>query len=417
MKVLHLSTFDTDGGAARGAFWLHDALRAQGVDSTMMVGHKDSDNDSVVRPAGHLARLSVAMRGKMDGLPLRRYNKTDESFWSIGWIPAGIHRAVQQLAPDIVHLHWIGAGFLPLGELKRFECPIVWTLRDMWSFTGGCHYTAGCERFRTGCGRCPQLRSQSEDDLSRSIWTAKRDGWKGIDLSLVPVSGWLGDCARSSPLFASHPIEIIPNGIDVGVFRPTDKLAARKVWNLPADRRILVYGAVNATQDRRKGFPELLKALDILGQSETARDLLVVVFGDLCREDIPANGIETRLVGYIDENERLSQLYSAADAAIMPSLQEAFGKTIVEAMACGTPVVAFASGGPLDIVEHRMDGYLAKPHCPGDLARGMSWCLDEIESGCDLGARARRKVESEFDIRIVAGRYRNLYERLLRRAA
>jgi glycosyltransferase involved in cell wall biosynthesis len=101
----------------------------------------------------------------------------------------------------------------------------------------------------------------------------------------------------------------------------------------------------------------------------------------------------------------------------MPSLQEAFGKTIIEAMACGTPVVAFGSGGPLDIIEHQVDGYLAEPHCPSDLARGIMWCLDALKGGSGLNARVRAKVEAEFDIGVVADRYRDLYERILARAA
>jgi glycosyltransferase involved in cell wall biosynthesis len=145
--------------------------------------------------------------------------------------------------------------------------------------------------------------------------------------------------------------------------------------------------------------------------------MLLVVFGDLEPDNVPDTGIETRHVGYIDNNERLSLLYSAADASVVPSLQEAFGKTLIEAMACATPVVAFASGGPLDIIDHRVDGYLAQPYDPSDLARGIAWCLDETEQGHDIGGAARRKVERDFDIHVVADRYRDLYERVLARAA
>jgi glycosyltransferase involved in cell wall biosynthesis len=417
MRVLHLSTFDIDGGAARGAFWLHEALKESGVDSAMMVGHKDSDDDRVLALPSRIAQFSARVRGRLDDLPLRTYDKTGDSFWSLGWMPARFDHLVREFDPDIVHLHWIGAGFLPVRALKQFDCPVIWTLRDMWSFTGGCHYTAGCERYRDGCGACPQLRSEKESDLSRSIWEAKQKHWRDLDLWLVPISGWLGECAQSSPLFATYPIEVIPNGLDIGLFRPTAKAEARRAWNLPADRKIIVYGAVKATQDRRKGFPELMTALAELGKTEGAKDMLLVVFGDLKPGDMPDTGIETRFVGYIDDNQRLSQLYSAADAAVMPSLQEAFGKTLIEAMACATPVVAFASGGPLDIVEHRVDGYLAKPYCPTDLARGIAWCFGALDRGRDLGALARAKVETEFDINVIARRYRQLYDRVLARPA
>lgn len=417
MKVLHLSKSDIDGGAARGSFWLHEALKARGVDSSMMVARKYSDDDATIQLPSRLARFTARVRGRLDEWPLRPYRKTDESYWSINWVPARLGQFVKEVAPDILHLHWVGAGFLPVSALRQFDCPVVWTLRDMWAFTGGCHYTAGCERYQQSCGACPQLRSSDDEDLSRTIWRRKRKYLRDLDLSLVPISGWLGDCARESALLSACPIEVIPNGLDLDSFQPSDRSEARHLWDLPEERKIIVYGAVKATQDRRKGFPELLAALQELGRSATANELLLVVFGDLNPGDVPETGIETRYVGYIDDDAKLSRLYAAADVAVMPSLQEAFGKTIIEAMACGTPVVAFASGGPLDIIEHRHDGYLAEPFSPTDLARGIVWCLDEVSRANDLGARVRAKVAAEFDIGVVADRYHDLYERILARQA
>ncbi|MEX1152338.1 glycosyltransferase family 4 protein, partial [Parvibaculum sp.] len=394
MRVLHLSTFDSDGGAARGSLWLHQALRAQGVDSLMMVGRK-TDDDASILPLPHATdRLAARLRGRLDALPLRRYDKTGDAFWTLGWVPARIEHIVEEIDPDVVHLHWIGAGFLPIDALKRIGRPLVWTLRDMWPLTGGCHYTAGCERYRESCGACPQLRSSREADISRRIWERKKRHWADLDLHLVPISGWLADCVQASPLLRHHPREIIPNGLDAGRFHPSEKRIARRAWDLPDDRRIVLYGAINATRDRRKGFPELLAALGRLSETENARDTLLVVFGDLEPDDMPDLGIETRYVGYVGDDARLALLYSCADVAVMPSLQEAFGKTLIEAMACATPVVAFASGGPLDIVDHRRTGYLAKPFCPDDLAAGIAWCLEEWARGGDPGAAARPPGEA-----------------------
>ena len=144
--------------------------------------------------------------------------------------------------------------------------------------------------------------------------------------------------------------------------------------------------------------------------------MLLVVFGDLKPGDLPNLGIETRNVGYIDDDQRLSLLYSAADVAAVPSIEEAFGKTLIEAMACGTPVVAFDSGGPRDIITHQHDGYLAEPYSADDLAAGIAWCLDQAKSGPDLGLRARAKVEAKFDIDVVAASYERLYRRILAEA-
>jgi glycosyltransferase involved in cell wall biosynthesis len=417
MRILHLSTF-TDSGAARGSVWLHDALKRRGVDSVMMVGSKRSSSDPTIhRLPSPLAQFTAKLRMRLDHLPLRRYDKTDESFWSLGWLPARFDRMVDTLTPDLIHIHWVGAGFMPINALKQFRVPIVWTLRDMWNMTGGCHYTAGCDRYLTGCGRCPQLRSNDANDLSHRVWLSKRKHWHNRNLWLVPISHWLADCAQASPLLGEFPIEVIPNGLDTALFRPVDQAEARRAWNLPQDRQIIVYGAINATRDARKGFRELLDALKLLGERAEAEKLLLVVFGDLKPGDIPDCGVEQRYVGYQSDNKKLSQLYSAADVAVMPSLQEAFGKTLIEAMACSTPVVAFGHGGPVDIISHKVDGYLAAPFQAEDLAQGIDWCLRAIAEGRHPGAAARAKVVSEFDIDVVAARYHDLYTRMLATAA
>ncbi|MGE0152933.1 MAG: glycosyltransferase family 4 protein [Reyranellaceae bacterium] len=413
MKVLHLSTFDIGSGAARGSQWLHEALRRRGIESTVMVASKASADDTVRLVPGAVPQLAAKLRMQFDSLPLRFYRRTEESFWSLGWLPCRFDRLIEAVDPDIIHLHWVGAGYLPVASLKHFSRPIVWTLRDMWSFTGGCHYTAGCERYRDGCGACPQLRSSNAEDLSRVLWRHKEKSWRGLDLWLVPISRWLGECVAASSILGRYPSEIIPNGLDVSTFAPTAKALARERWKLPLDRPVAVYGAINATRDPRKGFAELLGALRILGRSERTRNMLLVVFGDLQHGDVPDCGIETRYVGYVGDNGRLAELYASADVAVMPSLQEAFGKTIIEAMACGTPVVAFNSGGPRDIVSHGVDGYLAKPFLPEDLANGLVWCLERIAAGDNLGLAARAKVMAKFDIEVVADRYEALYEAVL----
>ncbi|MDE2228388.1 MAG: glycosyltransferase family 4 protein [Alphaproteobacteria bacterium] len=423
LRVLHLSTFDSSDGAARGALWLHRALRERGCDSTMVVGFKRSADTTILPLPNSLARFWAVARMKLDLLPLRRNGGHGPmaSFWTVGWVPSRMGSLARRFAPDIVHLHWVGGGFLPIQALRQFRCPVVWTLRDMWAFTGGCHYTDGCNRYERGCGACPQLHSDQEGDLSRVIWNRKRRHWADVDLWVVPISDWLADCARSSALLHAAPIEVIPNGLDLGRFQPIDKVRARELCSLPADRPIVIYGAMRATRDPRKGFRELLAALEKFRHTAESENVLLVVFGDLKPGDLPDLGIESRYLGYIDDDRRLARLYAAADIAVMPSLQEAFGKTVIEAMACGTPVVAFDSGGPRDIIDHRVDGYLAEPFGADDLARGIGWCLAEVRAGSALGLRARAKVEAEFDIAVVADRYHALYRTALaasqRRAA
>jgi glycosyltransferase involved in cell wall biosynthesis len=287
-------------------------------------------------------------------------------------------------------------------------------MRDMWAFTGGCHYSAGCERYAEACGCCPQLRSENENDLSRRMWQRKHAAWQGTDpFWLVPISSWLADCARRSGLFERKPIHVIPNGIDTSCFRPFEQTAAKASWQLPADRHHILFGAIGATDDVRKGFHHMVDAVRILAADGWSDRAELVVFGGAAAVDFPELGLPIRSVGEVRDDEALARLYSAGDVMVAPSEQEAFGKTLVEAMACGTPVVAFASGGPLDIVEHARTGYLAEPFDAASLARGIAWCIEDQDRRRLLGRHARARAEREFEIGTVAGLYHALYRRVL----
>lgn len=417
MKVLHLSTTDVLGGAARGAFWLHQALESQGVETSMLVNRKYGDEESVIALKEPCARLMRWARAELDRLPLHFYRSTGESYWTVGWVPHHIERTVERLDPDIIHLHWTGGGFLSVESLQSFNRPIVWTLRDMWAFTGGCHYTAGCERYRQSCGHCPQLRSTRANDLSRWTWQRKKKSWDALDLWLVPISTWLAKCGRSSELFEDKPMEVIPNGVDARRFRPVNKEIARRTWDFRPDRSYVLYGAFEAANDPRKGLAHMSQALRSMSRQCWSDRAELVVFGDATAADMPDLGMNSRFLGPIDDDQKLTSLYSAANVMVVPSLQEAFGKTVIEAMACGTPVVAFDSGGPADIIEHARTGYLAKSFEAEDLARGIIWCIEGDGRAAAMGERARTRVEQEFDIAVVARRYRRLYERILEQAA
>ncbi len=381
----------------------------------MFVDRKYSDDASVLSTKGALARTGSKIRSRLDRMPLARYDMTDELFWSVGWVPHSIDRIVRRANPDIVHLHWIGDGFLPINALRGLNCPIVWTLRDMWSFTGGCHYTAGCDRYRIGCGACPQLRSTDPMDLSARVRLRKERAWHDLDLWLVPISGWLADCARTSTLFNRHPIEVIPNGVDTGRFRAYEKSAARAHWDLPQDRRLILFGGIDPLRDPRKGFAELVQALKHMAAQCWSERAMLVVFGARPEGELPDCGLPTRFVGHISNDDDLARLCAAADVMATPSLQEAFGKTLIEAMACATPVVAFNTGGPIDIVAHLKNGYLAVPGDTADFAAGLAWCLENEDRRDTLSARARVTAEEQFDIGVVASRYRALYKRILTR--
>ena len=217
-----------------------------------------------------------------------------------------------------------------------------------------------------------------------------------------------------STLLPERPIEVIPNGIDVGCFTPTPREEARAAWDLPPNKRYILFGALGALTDkRRKGYNHFVEATRILARSCWTTRAEVLVFGDTAPEMERDIALPARFFGHINDDRRLAQLYTAADVMVAPSLQEAFGKTVAEAMACGTPVVAFDGTGPADIVLHQQTGYLASPFDAHDLARGVEWCLATPERSSSLGEAARQRAEAQFDIGAVAGRYADLYRRVV----
>jgi glycosyltransferase involved in cell wall biosynthesis len=412
MRVVHVSPTDVEGGAPRGAYNLHKALCAAGAESLMLVQRKYSDDPTVLTPGGAPRTIYDALRDRLDRVPLRLYDWQSHNWWTVGWLPFDVSGAIHRLKPDVVQFHWVGRGAVPFKTLARVSrYPIVWTLRDMWPLTGGCHYSGGCDKFATGCGACPQLGSRREFDLSRWQWRRKHRAWKGVAITYVALSRWMAACARRSPLTHGNEVTIIPNGVDVERYAPVDKAAARAAWHLPRDKRIVLFGANNSTTDPRKGFAYLSQALQILAARGWAERALAVVFG--ARAGAPRVGLDVRYMGYLRDDVSLALLYAGADVMVVPSTEENFGKTAIEAMACGVPVTVFANTGQFDIVDHKVNGYLAENLSAPDLAQGIAWCLEEGAKGDGLGRRAREKAVRCFDIRTIAGRHLSLYHRLL----
>jgi glycosyltransferase involved in cell wall biosynthesis len=413
MKVLQLSTSDINGGAARAAYRLHQGLQQAGVDSTLLVQEKSSDDPTAIAPKLRLAQCVARSKVAFDALPLKLYPRRDQALFSLQWLPDGAAAKVRQFNPDIVNLHWISAGFLNIKTLAKLHRPLVWTLHDMWSFTGGCHYSGDCDRYRVGCGNCPHLGSQQAWDLSQWTWQRKAHAWKNLNLTLVAPTQWMRDCARSSGLFQNTPIEYIPHGLDAQVYRPLDAHAARAMLNLPQDAFLILFGAIQATSDRRKGFHLLQAALQSLKAEPGDQPIEVVVFGSRQSQEL---GFKTHYLGHLHDDISLALLYSAADVMIVPSLQEAFGQTALESMACGTPVVAFRSTGLTDLIDHQQNGYLADPFQPEDLAEGIRWIKADPMRRTEMGIEARRKVEQQFTLNVQAQRYQKLFTTLLSEA-
>jgi glycosyltransferase involved in cell wall biosynthesis len=427
-RILHVGQSDRVGGANRATYRLHQALCEAGARSRLVAAFKSQDDPTVVAAVcGPAAKLGAQI--------------TDFFNSRVPFLYAGgrcgnfspVRLAYGRLDPalladtDLVVLHWIAGAFLKPSQLARIGKPLVWQLWDLWPFTGGCHYPGECVKLEVACGECPALGSRSRFDLAALDFAARRRGYRDLDLTIVAPSRWIADKARRSTLFGPRRIEHIASGVDLDVFRPRDRKLARDILGLPQDRRIVLFGAFSAQSDRRKGYHLLPEALAQLGKpgvgSPTdpgaadpgANDVVLAVFGGSRH---PSGGAEPPLptlhLGRFEDDVALALIYAAADVLVAPYLEDNLPFVILEALACGTPVVAFAAGGIPDAVVHQVNGYLAANGDAAELGRGIAWVLAP-ERHQALCRAARAAAEARFDIRDCARRYRELAAELAAR--
>ncbi len=410
MKIAIVSTYDLEGGAARAAYRLHQALSQAGHESVMFVQQRSGADPSVSTPPGNVQRLWGRVRWRIDQLPARLAGASRGSF-SVNWLGGSLHDVLQPFAPDVVHLHWINAGYVSLGEVRRLAGAVLWTAHDMWPFTGGCHYDAGCGNFgRSSCSPCPMQLTWPTAPLARRRLAAKKSAAARTGMHFVAPSRWMASVAGASPVSAGRPVTVIPNAIDTERFRPVDRLFARQLYGIAPDRTVLLFGGVLSNSDPRKGFQLLDAALAQLAAAGGAERVSLCVFGSATRGDATIHGIPVRYVGHLHDEESLVALYSAADLFVAPSLQDNLPNTVMEAAACGVATVAFDIGGLRDLVEHGVSGWLARAGDAADLARQIAAAVADPASLRAAGLAARLRAEERFSFPVVAESHLRQYQ-------
>ena len=412
MKSLLINTADISGGAARAAYRIHKGLQEIDINSKMLVQTKLSDDRTVIAPDAKVKKGLALLRPTLDSTFKNLFSGGSKTIFSLAWLPfSDIPSQIKSISPDLVHLHWVCDGMLRIEDLKRINKPIIWTLHDMWAFTGGCHYSDGCDRFQQDCGNCPKLNRSSKNVLSRSILRRKKKAWVGLDITIVTPSKWLAECAKESSLFKDRRIEIIHNGLDLNLYKPIDKTTAREIWDLPINKKLILFGAMNATSEYRKGFDLLYEGLKQLAVKWSDKAELIV-FGAGEPGNPPDFGLPVHYLGYLHDDVSIALLYAAADVMVTPSRQDNLPNTIVEPLSCGTPVVAYDVGGMPDMLDHKLNGYLAKSFDTSDLAVGINWVLSNENRHKELCIKAREKAVACFDIEKVAKQYESLYQEI-----
>jgi glycosyltransferase involved in cell wall biosynthesis len=419
MTVVQVSKNDMLGGAARAAYRLHQGLRDAGHDSRMLVVSRSQEDPAVIEITRHEDLASRVLRG------LRQYRIAKDFRPYEGSRPDGYElftddrseydgSLLKQIPEcDVVNLHWV-SGFLDYESFFRHMPrirPIVWTLHDMNPFTGGCHYNLGCDRYLSGCSACPQLGSAEKEDLSSSIWRRKNTIFSEVSagrLNVVAPSRWLASEAKGSPLLGRFSVTHIPYGLDVAqTFVPRNRAAIRELLGIPKEARVVLFLA-ETTNSPRKGLEFLVEG--IRRSVEKVPELFLLSLGN----NKPNFGLPVPWLhlGPVANDIFLSMVYSAADLYVICSVQDNLPNTVLEAMACGVPVVGVHVGGIPDMVRNDVNGLTVPVGDAEYLSKSISLILNNANLRAEMGAASRRIATDEYSLDLQARRYAELYQSL-----
>ncbi len=410
MKVLILSTFGNYGGASVCSRRLAEAMSKHNVDVKLACIHKHSNSIAQsVFDKPRLASLYAWILFCLERLIVLFSIVKQKYLYKFSSSAYGINILNSTLVKeaDIIHLHWVNFGFLSIESIAKLakQKPVIWTLHDMWAFTGGCHYALECSNYKALCSNCFYLRN---DKIAESIQAKKVTYWKEININIAATSRWLAQCAKQSTIFNNREIDVLSTPIDTDLFRPkSNRDALLLTYGLERDKYYILIGAVDLT-DERKGMLYLFDA--ITEAKHHTLDIHILTFGQL-----PKNALQQHAhtsFGSISDQEMLVDIYNLADVFILTSVQDNLPNTVMEALSCGVPVVAFDCGGVNDMVEHKVNGYLAENRNVNDLASGLHYFHDnKVRS--KAGQNAREKVLNTYSEDALVRQHVETYEQII----
>lgn len=412
MKVLHISTGFNHGGASIACKRLVEAQREAGIDAKILTqeygvfpDYVSSTTKNSLKKQLNFLRLAwekfVFLFFQSSGNLRFQYSmaNTGETITSHPWVKEA----------DILHLHWINAGFLSLNEIKKLVHtgkPVVWTLHDIWPFTGGCHIAADCINYQKNCLNCYYLKN-SESHLSYLMLEKKKKIYDKKNIKFIAPSTWQQKRASTSNLLKNFKIIKIHNPIRI-FENLNDKIVCRKLLSLPNDKKLILFAAFN-TKDKHKGISFLLRALDILSANSQEIELVIIGKKTNLLESV---NFKINYLGFISDDVRVRQIYKAVDVFVTPSVEDNLPNTVLESLSVGTPVVAFKTGGIPEMIDHAKNGYLAEYKNSEQLAEGINWCLENNKEG-KLSGEAIKTIQSKFSYSVIGKQFEVFYKNIL----
>lgn len=397
MNILQIGTSDISGGAASISWSIKKGMEKRGHQVKVFVADKDSDDPGVlIIPRRFHRFIYVLLSNDIN------YSKTD---WIID--------TPEFKSADLIHIHNIHGRYFNLETLEKMSKlkPVIWTLHDMWAITPHCAYSYSNELGKNGFFKCRSLKSYPRIlwDNEKYLVKKKMSIYNRSKFSIVTPSLWLKDMVSISVL-KNKDTNLIYNGINENIFTLKNQIEVRRKLGLEIDKKIFLFLSDGGKNNEFKGWDFIV---EVLKNYANRSDVLFLCIGG------NENGLDDNFknllyIPKIKDKHLLSEYFSAADIFLYPTLAETFGLVITEAMACGTPVVTFKTGGVPEIVDHLKNGYVAGYRDAGDLINGIEYILNlDGEARQKMKIDCRDKVVNNFSEDYMIEQYENLYKTIL----
>ena len=402
MKILHVSYSDLKGGAAIACNRIHNGFLKKKLNSWLLVNEKISKNSRIIGLNSVYDNFFNLIKKIFTKIINKILKHRIGEFYSLNYFKSNTLKRIDILNPDIVNLHWINNEMISIEEICRISKPLVWTIVDMWPFSGSEHYNQNKVYLKKN--------NLSISSIVNRYILKRKKKLSRCNFEVVAVSNWLSNEAKKSSIFKNKKIHTIPLGIDFDIWKPTKKIKARRDLNFDNKKKYILFSSTNGTKDYRKGFEIFLQAINLL---KIDKNLLhLVVIGKLDHKNLLKNIEYTEIKeNFFSKPKNLIKFYSACDLLIAPSLLETFGLVALEAASCNLPTVAFENTGIADIISHKKTGYLAKFLDIKDFARGVDWFLQGNNK--NIGNSIRNYVKNRFSIEIIINKYKKIYSKIL----
>jgi glycosyltransferase involved in cell wall biosynthesis len=420
VKILILNTSERTGGAAVAANRLMQALNKAGHDAKMLVRDRQTDDPNVVsiNTSWWKKKINFIRFAWERGVIFVHIGFNRKNLFKVSIANTGTDISKHPLVKeaDIIHLHWINQGFLSLQNIRQLLLlgkPMVWTMHDMWCFTGGCHYAGVCRKYETECKNC-HLVTKNIIGKVQQLFVEKGKIRSSPCLNFVGCSRWIADKAKESSLLHNALVIAVPNPIATEIFKPYDKVSTRGKFNLPVNKKLILFAAAKLS-DARKGMSYFIETCKYLAAT-THEEIEIVFLGGKTDEKLQyVIPLKTNVLGYLKTPVDIAMVYAACDVFVTPSLEDNLPNTIMEALSCGTPCVGFNTGGIPEMIDHKVNGYVAEYKSAQDLAAGIGWCLMP-ENSAALSQQALLKVKKCYSERVVAKQYIDLYTKIIKKS-